>query len=258
MNEAPSIWWLIVIGVATGALSGLLGVGGGVIMVPALVALGFSRHRANATSLAAIMLVALSGAVAFGFSGDVDMPVAIALGIGGLIGSTVGAHWMNRLSGSVLARIFSVVLLVAGIRMVIGDVSSAGGVRNTFLAIAAMLLIGAIAGLSSGLAGIGGGVLMIPAMVFLLAIEQHTAEGTSLVAILFTAAAGTRVNVNNRHVDWRAVVVLGLMGAAAAPAAALLAQRIPAGDLTRIFGAFLIITSVRTFWKNRTQVVTQA
>ena len=258
MNEprVASIWWLLLIGVATGALSGLLGVGGGIIMVPALLALGFSRHRANATSLAAIMLVALSGAIAFGLSDDVDVPVALALGVGGLIGSTVGGHWMNRLSGPALARIFGVILLIAGIRMVIGGgVGSTAGISNAAAATAALLLIGATAGFSSGLAGIGGGVLMIPAMVFLLGIDQHTAEGTSLVAILFTAAAGTRVNVSNRHVDWRAVVALGLMGAATAPLATLLAQRIPAESLGRIFGTFVIITAIRTFWKSRTETI---
>ena len=59
---------------------------------------------------------------------------------------------------------------------------------------------------------------MIPAMVLLLGIDQHTAEGTSLVAMLFTAAAGTRVNMTNRHVDWRAVWILGITGAVDRPA----------------------------------------
>lgn len=262
MNEAPrftSIWWLLLVGIATGALSGLLGVGGGIIMVPALVALGFTRHRANATSLAAIMLVALSGAIAFGLADDVDLPVAVALGIGGLVGSTVGATWMHRLSGPTLARIFGAILLLAGIRMVMGgDVRSSSGIRSTLVATGALLLIGAIAGFSSGLAGIGGGVLMVPAMVFLLGIDQHTAEGTSLVAILFTAAAGTRVNVRNLHVDWRAVIALGVMGAAAAPLATLQAQRIPAENLGRIFGVFMIITAIRTLWKGRDQLATPA
>ena len=221
-------------------------------MVPALVAIGFGRHRATASSLAAILLIAAAGALAFGAAGDLDIPTAVFLGLGGLLGSTLGAHWMSRLSGVALARIFGVVLLVAGVRMIFG-----GGVGASGLAPAAMvsiglaLLVGGLSGLLSGLAGVGGGIVMIPAMVLLLGIDQHTAEGTSLVAMLFTAAAGTRVNLRNQLVDWRAVWILGIAGAAIAPVSAALAQRIPADTLAAIFGVFVIINAVRTLWKSR-------
>ncbi|HUP16437.1 MAG TPA: sulfite exporter TauE/SafE family protein [Acidimicrobiia bacterium] len=250
-SKRASTGVLIAIGVVTGVLAGLLGVGGGIIMVPALVAVGFNRHRATASSLAAILLIAVAGAIAFGAAGDVDIPTGVFLGLGGLLGSTVGAHWMNRLSGRTLARIFGVVLLVAGIRMTIG-----GGVEGGFepapvMSFALELLIGALTGILSGLAGIGGGIVMIPAMVLLLGIDQHTAEGTSLVAMLFTAAAGTRVNVANHHVDWRAMWILGAAGAIVAPLSAVAAQQIPADTLGRIFGVFVIVNAVRTLWKSR-------
>lgn len=221
-------------------------------MVPALVVVGFNRHRATASSLAAILLIALAGAIAFGVAGDIDVPTGVFLGLGGLLGSTVGAHWMNRLSGNTLARIFGVVLLVAGIRMVIGGGVAEGGFQPApIISFVLDLLIGALAGILSGLAGVGGGIIMIPAMVLLLGIDQHTAEGTSLVAILFTAAAGTRVNVTNHHVDWRAMWVLGVAGAVIAPLSAALAQQIPADTLGRIFGVFVIVNGLRTFWKSR-------
>ncbi len=221
-------------------------------MVPALVAVGFSRHRATASSLAAILLIAIAGAIAFGAAGDVDVSTGIALGLGGLVGSTVGAHWMNRLSGVTLARIFGVVLLVAGIRMAIGGGVREGGFDlDPVVSIGLELLVGTLTGILSGLAGIGGGIVLIPAMVLLLGIDQHTAEGTSLMAILFTAAAGTRVNMQNRHVDWRVVWILGIAGAVIAPVSAVLAQRIPADILGRVFGAFVIINAVRTLWKSR-------
>ena len=251
-SKGASTGILIGVGVATGVLAGLLGVGGGIIMVPALVAVGFGRHRATASSLAAVLLIAVAGAVAFAAAGAVDIPTGIFLGLGGLLGSTLGAHWMNRLSGAALARIFGAVLLVAGIRMTFG-----GGVGGTALdilplvSLALVLLIGVLTGILAGLAGVGGGIIMIPAMVLLLGIDQHTAEGTSLVAMLFSAAAGTRVNMANRHVDWRAVWILGVAGAVIAPLSAALAQRIPADLLGRIFGVFVIINAIRTLWKSR-------
>ena len=220
-------------------------------MVPALVWLGLTRHRATASSLAAILLVAIAGAAAFALGGAVDLPTGIFLGLGALLGSTIGAHWMNRLSGRSLARIFGAVLMVAGIRMVIGGGVGEGGFDAApIISFALELLIGAVTGILSGLAGIGGGVVMIPAMVLLLGMDQHTAEGTSLVAMVFSAAAGTRVNITNHHVDWRAVWILGVAGGVIAPVSAGLAQRIPADTLGRIFGVFVILNAIRTLWKS--------
>lgn len=245
-------WWLVATGVATGVLAGLLGVGGGIIMVPAMTALGLSRHRATASSLAAILLVAVAATVAFGAAGDVDVGTAVALGLGGLAGSTVGAQWMSRLSGVTLARIFGLVLLAAGIRMLVGsDVAGTGVGLVGVTAVAVEVLVGVLTGLLSGLAGVGGGIIMVPAMVLFLGMDQHAAEGTSLLAMMFTAAAGTRVNARNKLIDWRAMLILGATGAVIAPVAAGFAQQIPAATLARVFGFFVIINAVRTLWFSR-------
>lgn len=221
-------------------------------MVPSLVAFGFSRHRANGTSLAAILLVALSGAIAFGVAGDLDWSVGVTLGVGGLVGSTLGAHLMNRLLGSTLGLIFGVILLITGLRMVLaGDTNSGLVDLNPALRVGIGVLVGMVAGLASGLAGVGGGVVMVPAMVFFLGLDQHTAEGTSLLAILFTAVAATRINARNSHIDWRAMLILGLIGAATAPLATLVAQAIPAATLARVFGVLVLLMAIRTITRSR-------
>jgi len=243
---------IALIGVATGALSGLLGVGGGIVMVPALVACGFNRRRASGTSLAAILLVALAGAIAFAVAGDLDWQVGVTLGIGGLLGSTLGAHLLNRLRGNTLALIFGIVLLFTGLRMVLAvEPVASGRVIDPLLRIVIGILVGMVAGLASGLAGVGGGVVMIPAMVFFLGLDQHTAEGTSLLAILFTAVAATRINARNRHIDWRAMAGLGLVGAAVAPLATLLAQSISGLTLSRVFGVLLLLMATQTIVRSR-------
>ncbi len=240
------------IGVATGLLSGLLGVGGGLILVPALIASGLTRHQANATSLAAIWLIALAGAITFALAGDVRWGVGVALGVGGLVGAAIGAQIMKGLSASTLALIFGLVLLLTGLRMAIG-----GDAQSPILdlagpgRVAVEVAIGVVAGLASGLAGIGGGVLMVPAMVLLLGLSQHSAEGTSLLAILFTATSGTVVNARNALVNWKSVAWLGVIGAATAPVAALLAQRMAADQLARIFGVFALAVAIRTIVKSR-------
>jgi hypothetical protein len=243
---------LLAIGVATGILAGLLGVGGGIIMVPALVAIGYTRHQSNAISLATIFLVAISGVIGFATSEAVHLPAGLAMGVGGLFGATIGSRWASVLSGTTLARIFGVLLVVTGIRMLVAGGASPGEalVAGT-VGLALSVLVGAVAGIVSGLAGIGGGVIMVPAMVLLLSLSQHTAEGTSLLAIVFTSAAGTRINSSNRFVDWRAVWLLSIGGVIFAPVAAIMAQRIPSDTLARIFAIWVLGTAVRTLWKAR-------
>jgi uncharacterized membrane protein YfcA len=254
-----SVASVLAIGAATGVLAGLLGVGGGIIMVPALVSLGFNRHRANATSLATILLVATTGAIGFAVSGEVDVGVALSLGAGGLLGGTLGARWSSRMSGNTLAWIFGFFLLAVGIRLLIVGGNTSGdvliGAPGSY---PVAVLVGGLAGIASGLAGIGGGVIMVPAMVYLLGLGQHTAEGTSLLAILFTAIAATRVNQRHHHIDWRVVGWLSLTGAVLAPLAALAAQRISAEMLTRVFGAWVVLTAIRTLWKARSDSVVQS
>jgi uncharacterized membrane protein YfcA len=243
-------WRLLVLGVVTGIQAGLLGIGGGVVMVPVLVTLGFSRHVSNAISLATILLVALAGLAGFAVSGAVDFPVGLVMGAGGVIGATIGARWANRLSGVTLARIFGVLLIGVGLRMLWGGEASGSVAMSLPWSLLVAVAIGVAVGVLSGLTGVGGGVVMVPAMVFLLGLGQHVAEGTSLLAILFTAAAGTRVNLGNRLVQWRPVFLLALTGVVAAPVAALYAQRIPADTLTRIFAVWLLLVAVRTLWKS--------
>jgi hypothetical protein len=106
-------------------------------------------------------------------------------------------------------------------------------------------LIGLVAGVASGLAGIGGGVIMVPAMVFLLDFPQHLAQGTSLLAIVFTATAGTVVNRRNENVDVRLALIIGAIGAVAAFGSARLANLVDADLLRRLFGAFVLLAGFR-------------
>lgn len=245
-------WTLLPIGIATGILSGLLGVGGGVVIVPALVWMGYVRHMANAISLATIFVIALSGMIGFAAASAVEVLIGLGLGMGGVAGATGGARWASKLSGVALARIFGVLLLLTGLQMLLVG-SPAEGLAGLGYPVDLIVafVIGAAAGVVSGLAGVGGGVIMVPAMIFLLGLDQHTAEGTSLLAILFTAAAGTRVNVANSYVDWRAAGLVAVGGVVAAPLAATFAQQIPAGTLGRIFALWLLLIAMRTLLQSR-------
>ncbi|HVR32205.1 MAG TPA: sulfite exporter TauE/SafE family protein [Acidimicrobiia bacterium] len=112
-------------------------------------------------------------------------------------------------------------------------------------------LIGLVAGIASGLAGIGGGVIMVPAMVFVLDFPQHLAQGTSLLAIVFTSTAATVVNRSNANVDVRLALTIGAIGAVAAFGAARLANLIDADVLRQMFGGFILLAGIRMLVQTR-------
>jgi uncharacterized membrane protein YfcA len=109
-----------VVGIVAGFLSGLLGIGGGVIVVPGLVLLvGLSQHKAAATSVATIVFTASAALLAFATDGAVHWPTALIVFAGAAIGAWSGAHYMHKIPEYVLAGVFTLVLAVSSIRMFI-------------------------------------------------------------------------------------------------------------------------------------------
>lgn len=120
MAHPPRVasWRFAVIGIVSGLVAGFFGVGGGIIIVPLLVAVARARqHTAHATSLAAIFVISLSALGGYAGSGNVDLGLGVSLGVGGIVGSSVGASVMNRLSPTTLKLVFSALLVALGARM---------------------------------------------------------------------------------------------------------------------------------------------
>lgn len=245
-GRTTSLWVYLAIGLAAGMLSGLLGVGGGIILVPLLVGVvGLDQHRAHATSLAAILVIALTGAIRLGIAGEVNWEVGALVGIGAVAGSTFGSRLMGRMSPRLLRGVFVVVLTVAAIRMLTGGDVALGAGLEGFLVVVVAVAVGLMAGFAGALAGIGGGVIIVPSLVFFLGIEQHTASGTSLMAIVFTALAATRVNWQAGRVDLRQGLTVGAAGVLSALVGSSVALALDASLLTRIFGGFALLVAIR-------------
>lgn len=253
VNEQPTHvdpWKLLLIGLAAGVLGGGLGVGGGIILVPLLIAVGVGRHQAHATSLAAIVFIASAGAVSFGISGEIDVGIGVTVGIGGVLGSVLGASVMHRVSPRALTIVFGVILLIAAVRL-IGSSEPLSGAANFPEGgrIGIALAIGLIAGFFAGLAGIGGGVVIVPSSVLLLGLAQHEAQGTSLVAIVFTAVAGTLVNLRNKRVRPVDGLLAGGGGIVGSLLGSRLALLIEGRTLSVVFGFLVLFVAVRTLYR---------
>ncbi|MDX9871273.1 MAG: sulfite exporter TauE/SafE family protein [Clostridia bacterium] len=117
--------------------------------------------------------------------------------------------------------------------------------KLSFFEISRLGIIGVITGLINGLIGIGGGTILIPAMVFLLGEKQHVAHGTSLAIILPTAIVSTYIYQSNNHLDWLLALKIAASGMVGGYLGAKLMQMIPPMRLKQIFGIFMIIAGTR-------------
>ena len=110
----------IAIGLAAGVLSGLFGIGGGILIVPTLVLLGLSQREATGTSLAALVApVAILGVIEYARRNEIKVHYAVGIGLGLFVGAYLGAHWAGKISNAVLQRGFGVVLVLAALRFLV-------------------------------------------------------------------------------------------------------------------------------------------
>ena len=113
------------------------------------------------------------------------------------------------------------------------------------------LALGLVAGVLSGLFGVGGGILFVPTLTLGLGLTQIHGEATSLLAILPTVAVGTWRQQRYGNVRWRPSVILGLAGIAGVVAGGFLAESLPEHALRRLFGVLLLLTAAQVAWRAR-------
>lgn len=246
----------VALGVLAGVMAGLFGVGGGVILVPGLVLLaGLVQHQAHATSLAAIIITAPAALLPFAVEGAVSWPAAAALAAGAIAGAIGGADVMKRIPADGLRQLFGGFLLLVALRLVLpgtGGTEADAAVALGAGELGGLALTGVATGLLSALMGVGGGVVMVPAMVVLFGFGQHLAEGTSLAVIIPTALVGSWRHARNGYTRWRIGLVVGMGGIAGGLAGGSLALLLPADVLQIAFAGLLVVTGVRLVRRART------
>lgn len=242
----------IAVGVLAGGLSGLFGVGGGILIVPGLVmVLGMDQRRAHGTSLAAIVPIALSGTVGYAVADSVDWPVAALLVVGSAVGAAIGTHLLARLPVDTLRVGFALLLLATAVRMAIDIPDALGRADLDPLNAVGLAGVGLVSGTLAGLLGVGGGVVMVPAQVLLFAIPDAVAKGTSLAVILPTALIATSRNLRAGNANLRVAVVVGLAGVVSAFLMSQLAVDLDPTVSSLLFAGLLTVTAVRMLVRHR-------
>ncbi|MTA27219.1 MAG: TSUP family transporter, partial [Actinobacteria bacterium] len=189
-NSEYSIGRVVAIGVGAGLLSGMFGVGGGILVVPALVLmLRFDQRLANGTSLGAVLPISVASLVTYWSHDNVDWPMALWLVIGALAGAILGTKWIHVLPRKVLGYLFAAMLIATAIRLFI-PMTADGRDAITAVTAIALVFIGLATGTLAGLLGIGGGVVMVPAMIVFFSELNVVAKGTSVAVIIPTSIMG--------------------------------------------------------------------
>jgi uncharacterized membrane protein YfcA len=236
---------VIAVGIAAGLLSGVFGVGGGILIVPGLMwVASMEQRRAHGTSLAAVLPIALFGVVTYVANDHINVGATIALTLGSLAGTLVGTSWLARAPKHLLSLSFAALLVVSAVRLLF-ELDTSREHALDLGSVAALLATGFVAGVLAGLLGIGGGVVMVPAMMLVLGLAPVVAKGTSLAVIVPTAIIGTWRNRRNLNVDLRAATVVGLSGAGCAVVGAMVAEQLPDRASNLMFAGLLLFMALR-------------
>lgn len=248
-SSAPPRWGRIAVaGLLAGFASGLFGVGGGVVIVPALGLLaGFPHKLATGTSLTAIVPISIAGAIGYATAGEVDPAVALLITVGALAGALIGTRWLAALDGRALQYGFAAVMVITALRLVAeGDGVDGSGRGGLTVAMAlGLVLLGLASGILAGLLGVGGGIVIVPVLTLLFGLPLALAKGTSLLVIIPTAIVGTIRNRASGLTELRSGLVVGAAGIVSALLASQISLTIDPRLSAGLFALLLVAVAAR-------------
>jgi uncharacterized membrane protein YfcA len=248
---------LFAFGCLIGFTLGLLGGGGSILTVPLLVYIfGVGVYSAIGTSLAIVGTTAIIGAITHSRRGNVKFKSGFAFGVMAMIGAIPGAWFSHLVGEKMILVLFALLMIFVGLRMLLTEKShlsnEAGTHTDLHISRATLVLMsmGFVVGVLTGFFGVGGGFLIVPALVLVGNFPIHQAVGTSLLIIAMASVSGfvghlSLVNLNFLIITYFVIgsivgVILGTTSS----------SRIPEKRLTQSFGLFIIIISLYLFYQN--------
>lgn len=270
---------ILAMGAAVGFLSGMFGVGGGFLITPLLIFYNIPPAIAVATGANQVVASSTSGALAHFKKGTIDFKLGTVLLAGGVVGSTLGV-WVFSLLRSVgqldlfISLLYVALLGTVGGLMLVESVRAirraAGGevpplrrsgqhnwvhrlplkmrfrTSKLFVSVIPVLGLGAVIGFLASIMGVGGGFIMVPAMIYLLKVPTNVVIGTSLYQIVFTAAYTTIVHsATNQTVDIVLAFLLMVGGVAGAQYGAKAGQKLRGEQLRALLALLVLAVAAR-------------
>lgn len=253
MSTEPITWALLFfLGLITGVVAGIFGIGGSLVLVPALTLWDLSVVEAAATSLVGVLLSAVSGSVQNWWNGKLNLRVCLQLALFGIPTAFLGATLSESLPDAWLAPSFAAFLLVAIFlvylrQKVVLETPTDPQDLSSYPGFWPIARIGLVAGVISGFFGIGGGLVLVPLQMILIRQPLSTAVPTSLGAMVAISASGLVQHASRGNVFWIPGLCLGLGGILGAQVGSLLLPTLPEAEVNRAFRMLLLAVAVYMF-----------
>ena len=245
----------MVLAAVIGLSLGLLGGGGSILTVPVFVyLLGFDAKEAIAASLAVVGATSLFGAVGHWRAGNVNLRVAAVFGAVAMVGTYLGARLAVFFTGAAQPTLFAAVMLLAAWFMFrpakVRDAAD-GEVEVREMPLGLIAAEGIAVGVLTGLVGVGGGFLIVPALVLLGKVPMREAVGTSLLVIAMKSAAGFLGYLGQVEVAWGFLALFTAVAVGGILLGTRLSRRVPQAALQRAFAVFLVVMGSLILYQNR-------
>ena len=240
----------LILSAVIGLTLGLIGSGGSILTVPILVYfLGVEPHDAVGMSLAVVGATSIFGAYLHWKRGSVDFSSGMLFGISGIAGALLGSPLTKTVSPPVLLLIFGALMFVVAVSMLwrrkhAGDETKLE--PNRFKAILAGFGVGVL----TGFLGVGGGFLIVPALVLFGGLKMKEAIGTSLFVIFLNCVAGLVGHASQEHFGWSLTVLVSGLAVGGAGLGTILSHRLAAHSLQKMFAVLVLAVAVFLVAKN--------
>lgn len=228
---------------------GLLGGGGSILTVPVLIyLLGMEAKTSIALSLAIVGITSLIGVIKHYRLGNVDFRAIMLFAPLSMIGAVVGARLSNFLNSQTQLIIFAIVMLAASVLMIRGrkEVQVTEGKISPM----PLMIAGFAVGILSGVVGVGGGFLIVPALVLIAKRPMRVAVGSSLAVISLSALSGFAGYLGQLEIPWLFLGQFILFSSIGIVLGGHFSQKVPQDRLKKIFGIFLIFMGIFILYKN--------
>lgn len=234
--------FLIAVGFAAGTLGSMLGVGGGIIMVPALTALNMPPTQVSSTSLVAVTSTSISSTIEYSRQRRIDYRLSLELGACAIPGAVLGAILSDYIPEDTFKMYFGILLIFTGLYILYKNIIlTQPSVRKRSVTLRSIVFIAAFcSGVISSLFGVGGGIIFVPAMVLVLGLTMHRAAATSQLTLLMTSLSGVFTHSILGHPQYLQALALSAGAFIGAQLGARISNMTKEGLLQKLLAIMLI------------------
>jgi uncharacterized protein len=221
----------------------MVGLGGGLIFSPLFILLDFPVHTAVSASLFLNGIAAISAAITYFRKKMVDVKIGLPLIISSSLFAPLGAYATSKVNLQLFTTILAVIIFLAAIRMIFSKKVESGGQNISIpYRVIGGSVIGMIVGFVAGLLGIGGGVFIVPLLIYVLRVPTKTAAATSIFIVVFSSFSGFLGHASIVKPDWRFILLAALFSFAGGQVGSrIMAEKLKGPTIRKIFGGVLLV-----------------